>query len=98
MQHIGAHDEGTRFVNRETVSCDEVSELFHDADASSVDGTGGVDSVYGTRTFVGDISSYGYRSKSNWHKRIAIQVYVGRTPVTGVRTARQPAVTCDVTS
>ena len=73
VQHIGAHNVGTRFVNRKTVSCDEVGELFHDADASSVDGTRGVDSVNGTQTVVGDISSYGSGSLSNWFKGNAIQ-------------------------
>ena len=72
MQQIGAHNEGTRFVNRETVSCDEVSELFHDADAYSAGCTGGVDYVNGTPTFVGDISSNGSGSKSSWYKRNAI--------------------------
>ena len=73
VQQIGARTEDTRVVNRETVYCDEVSEFFHDADASSVGGTGGVGSVNGTQTFVGDISSYGSGSKSNWYKGKAIQ-------------------------
>ena len=73
MQHIEARTEDTRFVNRETVSCDEVSEFFHNADASSVGGTGGVDSVDGTPTFVGDISSYGTGGKPDWYKGNAIQ-------------------------
>ena len=76
VQEIGAHTEDTGIVNRETVSCDDtvqsVSELFHYADVSSVGGTGGVDSVNGTQTFVGDISSYSSGSKSNWYKRNAI--------------------------
>ena len=72
VQRIGTPAEGTRFVNRETVSCDEVSELFHDADASSVGGTGGVGSANGTPTFVGDISSYRSGSKSIWYKGNAI--------------------------
>ena len=69
VQHIGPHNEGTRFVNRETVSCDDVSELFHDADASSV---GGVEYMNGTQTFVGDISSCGSGSKPDWYKRNTI--------------------------
>ena len=73
VQHVGAHNEGTRFVNRETVSCDEVSEFFHDADASSVGGTGGVGYVNGTPPFVGDTSSNGSGNKSSWYKRNAIQ-------------------------
>ena len=76
VQQIGAHDEDNGFANRETVSCDDtvqsVSELFHYAYASSVGGTGGVDSVDITETFVGDISSYGSGSNSNWYKRNAI--------------------------
>ena len=108
VQQSGAHTENTGFVNRETVSCDDtvrsVSEFVNDADASSVGGTGGVGSVNGTQKFVGDISSYGSGSKSNWYKGNTIQgltrskVYVGRTPVTSVRTARQSEVTCDITS
>ena len=104
VQQSGAHTENTGFVNRETASCDDtvrsVSEFVHEADASSVGGTGGVGSVNGTQKF----SSYGSGSKSNWYKGNTIQgltrskVYVGRTPVTGVRTARQSAVTCDITS
>ena len=73
MQHIGARTEDTRFVNRETVSCDEVSEFFHDADVSSVGGTRCVDSVDGTPTFVGDICSYGTGGKPDWYKGNAIQ-------------------------
>ena len=74
VQQIGAQTEETRFVNRETVSCDDtvrsvrVSEYFRDSDASGVGGTGGVDYVDGTQRFVGDISSYGTGSKSNWYK------------------------------
>ena len=75
-QQTGAHSEGTGFVNRETLSCDatvrSLGDFFHDADASSVGGTGGVDFVDGTQTFVGDISSYGSGSKSNWYKGNAI--------------------------
>ena len=73
-QQIRAHNEGTRVINRETVSCDEVSEFFHDADASSVGGTGGVGSVDGTptATFVGETSSNGFGSTSSWYKRNAI--------------------------
>ena len=72
-QQIRAHNEGTRVVNRETVSCDEVSAFFYDADASSVGGTGGGGSVNGTQTFIGDITSYGSGSLSNSYKRNAIQ-------------------------
>ena len=73
LQQIGTQAEEAGFVNRETVSCDEVSEFFHDADASSVGGTRVVDSVDGTPTFVGDISSYGSGSKSSWYKGNVIQ-------------------------
>ena len=77
VQQIGANGEDNGFANRETVSCDDtvqsVSELFHYSDASTVGGTCGVDSVDITATFVGDISSYGSGSKSNWYKGNAIQ-------------------------
>ena len=72
-QQIRLHNEGTRVVNHETVSCDEVSEFFHDADASSVGGTRGVGSVDGAHTFVGDISSYDTGGKPDWYKGNAIQ-------------------------
>ena len=77
VQQIGAHTDDTGLVNRETVSCDDtvqsVSGFVHYADASSVGGTGGVDSVKGADTCVGDISSCGSGSLSNWYKGNAIQ-------------------------
>ena len=77
IQQIGAHTEDTGIVNRETVSCDDtvqsVSELCHYAYVSSVGGTGGVGSVNGTQTCVGDISSYGSDSMSSWYNGNAIQ-------------------------